>query len=226
MEKGKIGFSCLVVLVLLSSFLFGTASAETDPANQGAYTVTSVDDGVRSTLRITLEPETDGSLPELTAAEQEQIDALLAESSVGAAPLAEGGGAAPQAQTLAGKKKGPFLMKCDKNSKWSDGNGTLNARFNCRSNVINWGYEISTKVRGIITGQVNERGVSWWKNGTRIPKGAPHLVGKNCHFHGTLKPVKSGDVVQFQDYMTFRVRVGGKTGTGSITWASNVKAGK
>jgi hypothetical protein len=33
-------------------------------------------------------------------------------------------------------------------------------------------------------------------------------------------------VVQMQDYMTFRVNVGGSIGTGSITWVSHLKAKK
>lgn len=154
---------------------------------------------------------------------------------MGHSPTTEGSGPALAAspsdtrswvRESAGKKKGPAILRCNKNPSWSDSNGTLHARFNCKYNTINWGYRISPQVRSIITGKVNERGVSWWKNGTRMPKNAGHVVDKSYHFHGTLKPVRHGDVVQFQDYMTFRVRIGGRTGTGSITWASNVKAKK
>lgn len=173
---------------------------------------------------------------ELTASEREQIELILDDSPVvteavplpEAVPVAEAAAAqeAPTVLTAAANNKGPATLRCDKNPIWKDGNGTLSARFDCRYSTINWGYKISPQVKSIITGKVNERGVSWWKNGKRMPKNAGHVVGKDYHFHGTLKPVKHDDVVQFQDYMTFRVKVAGKTGTGSITWASNVRARK
>ncbi len=125
-----------------------------------------------------------------------------------------------------GAAKAPAVLRCDRNPSWSDARGTLHARFNCHHSTINWGYQISPKVRAVITGKVHETGVSWWRNGTRHPKNAGHVVGAGYLFHGTLKPVTHGDHVQFQDHMTFRVNIGGRTGTGSLTWAADVKAKK
>ncbi|TWV44840.1 hypothetical protein FRZ03_16850 [Streptomyces misionensis] len=118
------------------------------------------------------------------------------------------------------------VLRCDKNPTWSDANGTLAARFNCHYSNINWGFKISARLQSVITSNVNESGVSWWRNGKRMPKNAGHVVGRSYHFHGTLKPVKHGDHVQFQDYMTFRVRIGGRPGTGSLVWAADVTAKK
>ncbi len=127
---------------------------------------------------------------------------------------------------MAAEQKAPATLRCDKNPSWSDAKGTLSARFNCRHSTINWGYKISSGVKAIIIGKVTEQGVSWWNNGKRKPKNAGHVVGKDYHFHGTLKPVKHNDHVQFQDHMTFRVNVGGRPGTGSLAWASDVRAKK
>ncbi|NJQ01902.1 hypothetical protein [Streptomyces zingiberis] len=188
-------------------------------AGQRTFTSTAGTGGERTTLRVTLDETADGSSPELTATERKRLRTLLS------APPASAG-ARPGTASAAGpgKAKAPGVLRCNTNPSWSDSNGTLNARFNCRHNTINWGYKISAQVKSIITSSVNERGVNWWRNGRRMPANAGHVVGKDYHFHGTLKPVHHDDVVQFQDYMTFRVRIGGRPGTGSITWAANVRA--
>lgn len=51
-------------------------------------------------------------------------------------------------------------------------------------------------------------------------------MGASYLFHGTLKPVRHDEHVRFQDYLTFRVDVAGRTGTGSLAWAADVKAKK
>lgn len=122
--------------------------------------------------------------------------------------------------------KGPAILRCGRNPSWSDARGTLHARFNCRHSSINWGFMISRKVQAVITGRVAEAGVSWWRDGKRQPKNAGHLVGAGYLFHGTLKPVTHGNHVRLQDYLTFPVDIGGRTGTGSLAWAGNVRARK
>jgi hypothetical protein len=174
-----------------------------------------------------LTANSDGSPLKLTRAEQNRIAAIIGGPAAGRkAAVGEESSSAGQSESLTGQQSGPGTLRCDKNPSWSDSNGTLNARFNCRYSTINWGYKISQRVQSIISGRVVEQGVSWWKNGKRMPRNAGHVTGKNYHFHGTLKPVVHGNNVHFQDYMTFRVNIGGKTGTGSLVWVSNVKAKK
>ncbi|WP_329457478.1 hypothetical protein [Streptomyces sp. NBC_01497] len=168
-------------------------------------------DGTATRLHIALDPEADGSAPTLTTAQRHELAAIGAENGRGAA---------------AGKAKGPATLRCDKNPHWSDARGRLDKRFNCHHSTVNWGYRISAGLRSVITGRVAERGTSWWKNGRHMPKNAPHTVARNYHFHGTFEPVGHGSHVQSQDYMTFRVTIGGRTGTGTLTWTSNVKTKK
>jgi hypothetical protein len=177
-----------------------------------------------TTLTLTLDAAPGGGRLQLSAAEREQIADVLGVPVRELTSASPGGKASKGAAPAA--KKGPATLRCDKNPSWTDARGTLNARFNCHHNTVNWGYKISAKARAIISGKVTEQGVSWWNNGKRKPKNAGHVVGDSYHFHGTLKPVKHRDHVQFQDYMTFRVNVGGKTGTGSLAWAANVTAKK
>ncbi|MEU4683759.1 hypothetical protein [Streptomyces xinghaiensis] len=195
------------------------------PAGERTFTSTAVRDGGKSTLRITLDAAPDGSAPALTGAERKQLRSVLGTSPATALSAAPAGARTPAAAPDA-KRRGPAVLRCGKNPSWSDANGTLHARFNCRHSTINWGFRISARVRSVITGPVRERGVSWWKNGKAMPRNAGHVVGKNYLFHGTLKPVRHDDVVQFQDHMTFPVRIGGRPGVGTLTWAAAVKARK
>ncbi|MFF3754905.1 hypothetical protein ACFYYH_31415 [Streptomyces sp. NPDC002018] len=198
----------------------------TTPVGDRTFVSTTVTGASETTLRVILDERSHGAPLKLSRAERERIAAIVGAPVRGREAAQTAGPGARQPAGPAGRKKGPATLRCDKNPSWSDGNGTLHARFNCKYGTINWGYKISTRVKSFITGNVNERGVSWWSNGKRKPKNAGHVVGKSYHFHGTLKPVKHADRVQFQDYMTFRVNIGGRTGTGSITWASDVKAKK
>ncbi|WP_030542316.1 hypothetical protein [Streptomyces albus] len=199
-------------------------AAERGPDRPRSFTSTALRDNGKSSLRITLAPERDGSAPKLTPAERKQLRSVLGAPS--AVPLAAPAGARTPAAAPGEKRRRPAILRCDKNPSWSDANGTLHARFNCRHSTINWGFRISARVQSVITGPVRERGVSWWKNGKAMPRNAGHVVGKNYLFHGTLKPVRHDDVVQFQDYMTFPVRIGGRPGVGTLTWAAAVKAKK
>jgi hypothetical protein len=179
------------------------------------YAATTTTAGGRTTLRFAL----DGGA-KLSRADLDRVGAQL---GLGKGSLRAVSGSVAQ-RTAAARRSA--VLRCDKNPSWSDANGTLAARFNCHYSTINWGFKISARLQSIITSNVNESGVSWWRNGKRMPKNAGHVVGKSYHFHGTLKPVKHGDHVQFQDYMTFRVRIGGRPGTGSLVWAADVTAKK
>ncbi|MGW2055458.1 hypothetical protein ACWCOZ_16285 [Streptomyces sp. NPDC001840] len=197
-----------------------------NPADDRTFVSTTATGGSETTLRVVLDANSNGSPLKLTHAERDRIAAIVGGAAPGRGHAVDAPADARQPAGAAGKKRGPATLRCDRNPSWSDANGTLSARFNCKYSTINWGYKISARVKSFITGNVKERGVSWWNNGKRKPNNAGHVVGKHYHFHGTLKPVKHADHVQFQDYMTFRVNVGGRTGTGSITWASDVRAKK
>ncbi|MBQ0983643.1 hypothetical protein KBZ10_03710 [Streptomyces sp. F63] len=193
------------------------------PAGRRTFTSTSIRGSGRSTLRITLDARRDGSAPALTSSERKQLDFVLGKPWAVPASAAPAGARVPAAAPDA-RRRGPAILRCGRNPRWSDTNGTLHARFNCLYSTINWGFRISRRVQSVITGPVRERGVSWWRNGRAMPRNAGHVVGKNYLFHGTLKPVRHDDLVQFQDYMTFPVRIGGRPGVGSLSWAASVKA--
>ncbi|QLI99624.1 hypothetical protein HZZ00_00620 [Streptomyces sp. NEAU-sy36] len=221
----------LAVVTAVAAVMLAAPAAQAAPGSPGAgaragtgavtasaaqtYAATTTTGGGTTTLRFAL----DGGA-KLSRADLDRVGAQLG--------LGKGGLHAVTgtvAQRAAAERRSAVL-RCDRNPSWSDANGTLAARFNCPYSNINWGFKISARVQSVITSNVNESGVSWWRNGKRMPKNAGHVVGKSYHFHGTLKPVKHGDHVQFQDYMTFRVRIGGRPGTGSLVWAADVTAKK
>ncbi|RRQ84550.1 hypothetical protein [Streptomyces griseofuscus] len=232
MPRGPVAAAAVVLAaVVLAAVALAAPSSQAAPERSGAgagvstaavtdaagrsYTATTVTGNVRTTLRFTF-----NGGPKLTRADLDRIGARLGlgKGSLRAAPVRT-------ARTGAAERPSATL-RCDKNPSWSNANGTLAARFNCHHSTINWGSKISARVQSVITGNVHESGVSWWRNGRRMPKNAGRVVGRSYHFHGTLKPVRHADHVQFQDYMTFRVNIGGRPGTGSLTWAADMTAKK
>jgi len=190
------------------------AGSVSTPAPQ-TYAATTTTGGGTTTLRFAL-----NGGAKLSRADLDRIGTQL---GLGTGSLRAVSGAVAPRTAVARRSA---VLRCDKNPSWSDANGTLAARFNCHYSNINWGFKISARVQSIITGNVNESGVHWWRNGKAMPKNAGHVVGRSYHFHGTLKPVTHGNHVQFQDYMTFPVRIGGRPGIGSLTWAADVTAKK
>jgi hypothetical protein len=207
----------VAALAAVTGLAGGTAQAS---AQQGAEREGGVKmlDAVKSRgghtthLRILMNRRADGSAPQLNASQRRQLNALGTDRLQGRGP----GKAA----------KAPGTLRCGQNPSWSDANGTLHMRFNCKYGTINWGYKLSARLQAIITSNVTERGASWWKNGKHMPRNSGHVKGKSYLFHGTFKPVGHGDHIQSQDYFTFRVNIGGQTGTGSLTWTSDVRATK
>ncbi|MDI5964972.1 hypothetical protein [Streptantibioticus silvisoli] len=185
----------------------GTGGADRD------FSATTVTGATHTALRLVL----DGGRP-LSAAVRARIASLLGVPATTAGPMTQ--------RQPSAAARGPAVLRCDKNPSWSDARGTLHARFNCHAHTVNWGYLISARVRAVITGPVTEAGVSWWRDGKRQPKNAGHVVGAGYLFHGTLKPVNHDQHVQFQDYLTFRIEIGGRTGTGSLAWAANTRTKK
>lgn len=201
--------AALAVLCAVSTVGATGATATAVPTGGRSFAATSATGATRSTLRLAMAAAPAGRSQALSPATRAGIAALLR----------------PEAGTPAvTATKSTAVLRCNSNPSWSDARGTLHARFNCAHHTINWGYNIARKVQAVITGPVSEAGVSWWCNGRTRPRNAPHRQSAGYLFHGTLKPVAHGDHVQFQDHMTFRVNIGGRSGTGSLVWAADVRA--
>ncbi len=69
---------------------------------------------------------------------------------------------------------------------------------------------------------INERGLAWWRNGTRMPSNTGHIVAPSYHPHGTMAPVYARNHVDFQDYITWRHNVG-PGGTSALTFAGHIQ---
>jgi hypothetical protein len=120
------------------------------------------------------------------------------------------------------RRLGPQWISCEGSGDWSDSNGKLSLQYTCTSSYpLAWGFKISAAVQKIIVSNVNEQGLSWWRNGVRMPQNAQHVVNKNYQFHGTMNGANPNSKIQYQDYMTFRHNIG-PGGTGSIAWSGEV----
>jgi hypothetical protein len=107
---------------------------------------------------------------------------------------------------------------------FSDENGTWQLRFQCfeEYGVVNWHFNFAPSVRSIAAGWATEDGLRWWRNGAEQPKGSPHFVPLDYTLHGTMSRVHVGDILDYQDYITFPHNLGGG-GTASITFAGSIR---
>ena len=115
----------------------------------------------------------------------------------------------------------PFLLACASR-------GAVTAR-RCveypQKAVTNWSVRLSDGIRARIVGNVNEDGMWWWRNGVRQSRNAPHPSRSKYYvFHGTLNPMWNGDLITYQDYISFRHNIG-SGGRGSVLFAGQYRVG-
>lgn len=135
--------------------------------------------------------------------------------------------AAPSAvagQSVGERRQQPPTIGCGDEVAYSDSNGRWQLRFQCfpAYGVINWDYTLSRKNRSIAASWVSEDGLRWWRNGGRQPKNSPHFAPPDYRFHGTMARVFVGDIIDYQDYLTFRHNIG-PGGTAALTFAGSVR---
>ena len=85
--------------------------------------------------------------------------------------------------------------------------------------------QLSDGIRARIVGNVNEDGLWWWRNGVRQSRNAPHPNRSKYYvFHGTWNPMWNGDLITYQDYISFRHNIG-SGGRGSVLFAGQYRVG-
>jgi len=184
------------VVVALSLVLVAASSASADTTPQLVRVITV------STGSSTLTLHLDNGIPASTASKVKQ---KLQQNVPSAAAV-----------------RAADIMFCTTQRSYTDSNGTLHlARF-CSLHQLRWDYRISAAVQAIIVSNVHEYGLWYWINGTRQPQNSPHTVPRDYLFHGTMSRVYTGQIVDYQDYMTFRHNVG-SGGTGSIFFYGSIQ---
>jgi hypothetical protein len=115
-------------------------------------------------------------------------------------------------------------ISCGQEVPFSDENGTWQLRFQCLEGygVVNWHFNFAPSVRSIAAGWATEDGLRWWRNSAEQPKGSPHFIPLDYTLHGTMSRVHVGDILDYQDYITFPHNVG-SGGTASITFAGSIR---
>ncbi|MDQ4118565.1 MAG: hypothetical protein M3235_16610 [Actinomycetota bacterium] len=117
-------------------------------------------------------------------------------------------------------------LLCNQSLDRTDDNGYLTLQYQCFANysVTNWGFRIAPDKQATVVGGVLEHGWTWFSNGERQSLGARHRVGSDYLFHGTMKPMRDGDFLDYQDYFTWRHNIG-SGGTASLTIAGSLRVG-
>lgn len=117
-------------------------------------------------------------------------------------------------------------LACQTHLDRSDSNGSWTLQYQCLEDygILNWGFRLSPTNQATVVGSVTEDGLRWWRNSVEQPKNSPHVVPADYLFHGSMRPVYNGDVVDYQDYLTWRHNIG-PGGTAAVTFAGSVGLG-
>ncbi len=107
---------------------------------------------------------------------------------------------------------------------FTDRNGTVSFRFNCKHDSMNWGFKIKPELQAIATGDVKEIGARWWVNGSKKAANSPHTEPAWYHFHGSFGDIHNGDDVDWYDSLTFPVKSGGVRGSAHLEIGGSFEA--
>lgn len=216
LTRRQVGATALAVsfVSLLAAAPAQAAPSQTSPRKSvSTIEITSSSVSTHETLTIQLDKP-------ITEAQADSIRGRLSNDQT----TARSGGAAPTASS----SDGPWTTWCYGSAGFPDSNGTFTEDYRCGSpHDILWSWTMNPSVQSIVTSGVTERGLSFWVNGAFKGQNAPHVESAWYQFHGRMNPIwvgnhhYAGNNVDFSDYYTFRVNVGGRTGSGSITLAGS-----
>ena len=126
--------------------------------------------------------------------------------------------AVPQSsQVTAASGPNGQLLYCNRFYRFTDSNGSFTFQHACRGTTGPWGYQLGVGLCSIVVSGVSESGMAWTRNGRRQGNQAPH-PNKFCRyqFHGNFNPEHDFDIIAYNDHFTFRVNIGGQTGTANL----------
>jgi hypothetical protein len=118
-------------------------------------------------------------------------------------------------------------ITCGQEIVRSDTQGGASLRYECHPlyGVLNWFFRLSPALQATVVGTVDERGVSWWRNGVEQPQNGQHLgIPADYLMHGSLLKVWNGDVVDYQDYVSWQHNIG-TGGRIAVVFAGSVALG-
>jgi hypothetical protein len=137
-------------------------------------------------------------------------------------------GAVPAVKMSAPDPLVPYVerLPCQTHKVRLDDNGTINLQYSCYPTkaAIAWSYNLSGTAQTTVVGPINERGMEWWQNSTFRNRGKPHVVPPDYLLHGTIVPVWNGDIIDYQDVISWQHNIG-PGGKIVIVFAGSVQLG-
>lgn len=170
-------------------------SGSTQTVDHVALTLKSPDGSQGSLLTLDFDhPQPKASVDQLLASV-----APDASASVGAAVSA-----------AAGTGQGPkgAALSCNRAYSFADPDGVYSIQHRCGGSTAPWGYQISPGLCAIIISAVGEHGMSWARNGSGMPRQAPHSAQCTYHWHGTFNPATDNNHIAYVDLFEFQIRGG------------------
>jgi hypothetical protein len=143
-------------------------------------------------------------------------------SSAAAAEIREDTAAAPAGQATTVEH-----ITCGQEIVRSDTQGGASLRYECYPlyAVLNWFFRLSPALQATVVGTVDEQGASWWRNGVEQPRNGQHLgIPADYLMHGSLLKVWNGDVVDYQDYISWQHNIG-PGGRTAVVFAGSLALG-
>jgi hypothetical protein len=100
---------------------------------------------------------------------------------------------------------------------WADENASFSYQKARGVNAAPWGFKLLPWLRSATISPVTESGFAWYSRAAaNYGQNASHVVPADYHVHGTMNPIRPGWYVRYSDDLTFRIAVGGGTGTAHL----------
>lgn len=105
---------------------------------------------------------------------------------------------------------------CNDNLQRTDSDGTFGAHRTCGESSTSWYWEMAPQLVAICSSLATEDGMEYSIDAVKVNKSSPHVEPCAYLFHGTWHGTNFHDYLWYADFVTFRVQVGGETGTAEV----------
>lgn len=117
---------------------------------------------------------------------------------------------------------GDLAVHCNQYYAPTDANGTFTIQHACKGTTAPWSFRASAAACSGAVTTAFEPGMSWEYNGIRQGEQKDHTEACRYTFHGTFNPATDYSLITYQDSLTYKVLINGKSGTALIQIAGKL----